>query len=143
MRLADAGRPEQQQRLAVRHPAAGGKLADLPGIERGLGGEVEAVQLAHRREMRDLARHLDATLVPAGDLALAQERQRLAQGQLLARRFVQQVVELVADRGQLQPGQPAGQRWPVRARITSLPRSPARTPPADAAARWWHGFGRR
>ena len=38
MRFADAGWSQQQQGLAMRHPAASGELADLPRIERGLGG---------------------------------------------------------------------------------------------------------
>src|SRR6516225_7021388 len=66
----------------MRHPAAGGELADLPRIERGLGGKVEAVEVAYHREVGDLARHLDEPLVLAGDLALDQKGQRLAQGQL-------------------------------------------------------------
>lgn len=39
MGLADPGRPQQQQRFAMRHPATGGELADLSRIERGLGGK--------------------------------------------------------------------------------------------------------
>ena len=45
MGLADAGRPQQQQRVAVSHPTAGGELTDLRLVERGLGGEVEAVEI--------------------------------------------------------------------------------------------------
>jgi hypothetical protein len=104
MRLADPRWPQQQQRLAMRHPAASGELANLPRIERGLGGEVETVEIAHRREVGNLARHLDAPLVLAGDLALDQKRQRLAQAQLALGGLVQQTVKLVADRSQLQPG---------------------------------------
>jgi hypothetical protein len=59
--------------------------------------------------MGDLDRHLDAPLVLAGDLALDQEREPLAQGQLALGGLVQQAVELVADCGQLQPGQGLGQ----------------------------------
>ena len=50
MRLADARRTEQQQRVAVGDEASGGELADLRLVERGLGGEVEAGQVAHERE---------------------------------------------------------------------------------------------
>src|SRR5271166_1497367 len=59
------------------------------------------------RKVGDLARHLDAPLVLARDLALDQEGERLAQGHFAARRLVNQIVELVADRGELEPGQPA------------------------------------
>lgn len=70
------------------HPTARSELADLPRIERGLGSEVKAVEVAHRREVGNLARHLDAPLVLARDLALDQEGQRLAQGQLALGRLV-------------------------------------------------------
>ena len=86
MRLADAGRPEQQQRIAVGHPAAGRQLADLRGIERGLGIEVEAVERRTVRELGDAQAHLDAPLLAMRDLRLAQQRQRFAQGQVAARR---------------------------------------------------------
>ena len=99
----------------MRHPAAGGQLTHLLLVDRRLRREVEAIQLAHRREVRDLAGHLDPPLIAACDLALAQQGQRLAQGQFAPRRLVQQAVQLVADRGQVQPGQPAVQRGLVRA----------------------------
>jgi hypothetical protein len=60
----------------------GRDLAHLLLVERGLGGEVEAVKIAHEREARQANAHLDAALVFAGDLALAEQRQRLANGQL-------------------------------------------------------------
>jgi hypothetical protein len=54
-----------------------------------LGGEVETVEIAHCREVGDLARHFDAPLVLAGDLPLDQKGQRLAQAQLALGGFVQ------------------------------------------------------
>jgi len=71
MRLADSGRPEQEKRVAVGDPAAGGKLAELLLVERGLGGEVEAVEIAQGGEVGDLGRHGDAALVAPAQLALA------------------------------------------------------------------------
>jgi hypothetical protein len=53
----------------------------------------------------ELQRHLDAAMILAGDLALAQHRQRLARRQIRARRLVEEIVELVADAGELQPRQ--------------------------------------
>jgi len=50
--LADAGRAQQQHRLAVGDKAPGGEFADLLLVERGLGGEVEAVEIADEREAR-------------------------------------------------------------------------------------------
>lgn len=83
------------------------KLADLVRIDAGLGIEVEAVDFACVREVRDLHRHLDPALVLARDLPFAQERQRFAQRQVLARLLVEQTVELVADGGEREPGRSA------------------------------------
>src|SRR5918996_909469 len=103
--LADARRPEQQQRLAVGDEPAGCEIADLLRVERGLGFEVEAGEVPHVRELRDRHRHLDPALVLAGDLPLAEQGERLAQGQLALRGLVEQAVELIADRRQLEPGE--------------------------------------
>ena len=78
MRLARARRAEEQNRVAMGDPAAGRQLPDLPLIQRWLRLEVEAVQLAHEGELRQLARHGDAPLVAPRDLARHQEGQRLA-----------------------------------------------------------------
>jgi hypothetical protein len=52
-------------------------------------------------ETRELHGHLDAPLVFAGDLALAEQYQRLAQAQLLSAGLFQQTVKLIANAGQL------------------------------------------
>jgi hypothetical protein len=62
MGLADTRRPQQEQRLAMGHPAAGGQVADVAGIEGRLGREVEAAQVAMGGEVGDLAGHLDPAL---------------------------------------------------------------------------------
>ena len=105
VRLADARRTEQQQRIAVGDEAAGGEVADLRAVKRGLGGEVEAGNVPHERELRQTEAHVDAALILPGDLALAEERQRIAQGQLRAHGFVEEAAELIAHRRQLQPRQ--------------------------------------
>ena len=51
-----------------------------------------------------------------GDLAPGEERQRFAQAHLRARRLVAKRVELVADRGQLQPVQHREQRLMIDGR---------------------------
>ncbi len=94
----------------MRDPAAGGQFADLPRVERGLGGEVEALEVARAGKMRDLAGHGDAPLVLAGDLSLDQKAEGLAQRHLAPCGFVEQGVELVADRGEFEPRQPARER---------------------------------
>jgi hypothetical protein len=58
MRLADAGRPQQQHRLGIGDEAPGGDLADLLFVDRGLGGEVEAVEIADEGEARGSIRIL-------------------------------------------------------------------------------------
>jgi len=83
LRLADAGWPQQQQGFAMRYPAAPGELADLPRIERRLGGKVEAVEVAHRGEVGDLPAISTRHSSLRRDLALEQKKgQRLAEGQL-------------------------------------------------------------
>jgi hypothetical protein len=61
----------------------------------------------------DLQRHRDPPLVLARHLALAEEGDGLAQGQVAPRRLVEQGVEPVADRRQLQPGQHGEKRLVV------------------------------
>ena len=83
LRLADAGWPQQQQGFAMRYPAAPGEFADLPRIERRLGGKVEAVEVAHRGEVGDLPAISTRHSSLRRDLALEQKKgQRLAEGQL-------------------------------------------------------------
>ncbi len=53
MTLPHPGRPLNQQGVAVGDPAAGREIAHLLGVERGLGGEVEALQRAHAGELGD------------------------------------------------------------------------------------------
>jgi len=51
MGFPDAGRPQQEQAVAVTDPAAQRQLAQLVGIERRLRLEIEAVQGAGEREL--------------------------------------------------------------------------------------------
>ena len=63
--------------------------------------------------MGDLGRHLDPPFVAPADLALDEEGHGVAQAQLALGGFVEQAVELIADGGQLQPGQHVGERLAV------------------------------
>ena len=92
MGLADPGRPEQEEGVAVGHPAPGGQFPDLTGVERGLGGEVEVLQAAQVRKVGDAAAHVDALLLLVGDLGLAPVDQDLASGQLAPGGLVEEVV---------------------------------------------------
>ena len=110
MRLANAGRPEQQHILAVGDPARRGEVSDLFGIDRGLRLEVEAGEFLHRREVRKLQGHLDAPVVLPRDLALAQQDECLACRQVRPRGFVEQAVELITDATELETHQ-HGVEW--------------------------------
>jgi hypothetical protein len=99
--LADARRPEQQHVLAVGDPARRRQVADLLGIDRGLCLEVKARKLLQSREVGELQSHVDAPVILAGDLALAQHDQRFPRRQVGARRLVEQAVELIADAREL------------------------------------------
>ena len=105
MRLAHAWRTQKQHGLAVGDEAAGGDLADLSLVDRGLGGEVEAGEVPHRGKAREPEGHVDAALVAPGDLALAEHGERLPDRQFAPSGFIDQAVELITQRRQLQPAQ--------------------------------------
>lgn len=111
--LADSRRAEQQQRITVADPTAGGQLAHQLRVQRGLRRELEALERSYERKLGDRARHLDATLVLARDLRFAQQLHRVEQRELAPRGRVQQVIELIADRGQLQARQHARERFQI------------------------------
>jgi hypothetical protein len=56
MRLAHARRAQQQEVLAVGDPAALGQVAHLLGVHGRLRLEVEAGEVLHYREVRELER---------------------------------------------------------------------------------------
>src|SRR4051794_22178291 len=103
--LANPRRAEEQKCLAVGDKASRGELADLALVDRGLGREVEAGEVAHEREPGEPDAHLDTPLVLAGDLALAEHPERLSDRQLAATRLVHQAIELIADGRQLEAGE--------------------------------------
>jgi hypothetical protein len=70
--------------IAVDHEPAGREIADLLRVERGLG-LVEPGEVAHEGELGEPEGHLDPALVLAGNLALAEQGERLAQRQLALR----------------------------------------------------------
>jgi hypothetical protein len=82
-----------------------GQVADLVRIDRRLCFEVEARKLLHGREVCKLPRHLDAAVILALILLCKSEIARLTRRQVRARRLIEQVVELVADAGELQSRQ--------------------------------------
>jgi hypothetical protein len=102
MRLADPRWPQRDTASAMAMKPRR-DLADLLFVDRGLGGKVEAVEISDKWEARQPDAHLDAPLFLAPDLALAEQRQRLTNGQLASAGFIDQAVELIADRRQLEP----------------------------------------
>src|SRR5437763_1100955 len=70
MGFADTGRSQEEHVLPVSDPATSGEVTNLFGIDGWLRSKVEACQLAHTREVRELQRHFDAALVLPCDLAL-------------------------------------------------------------------------
>src|SRR5262249_47073294 len=63
----------------------------------------------------DLGRHGDAPLVAPVELALAQQGDGVAQAELTPDSLVEETIELIADGGQMQPGQHVADRFGVAA----------------------------
>ncbi|EPX76414.1 DNA helicase IV [Salipiger mucosus DSM 16094] len=103
--LAHPGRPKQEHGLAVRYEAPGGQVANLSLVDRRLGLKVEAGEIPHEGEAGQAEAHLDPPLILAGYLPLAEQRQSLSDRHLTTPGLVEEPVELVADRGQLEPCQ--------------------------------------
>src|SRR5882724_6970499 len=146
--LADTGRLQQQHHLGIGDKAPSGDLADLPLVDRGLGGKVKAIEIAHEREAGEPDAHRDAALVLAGDLTLAEQRQRLADRQFAPRRLVDQTVELITDRRQLEPVQHLDQmivvhhqRPPTSRSYSSSGRSSSGEAMVSAACASWADSG--
>jgi hypothetical protein len=68
VRLAHTGRAQQHHVVAIGHPAAGGQIADLGRIDRGLGLELEFLQCAHKGEVGNGHRHRQPPLFLAGHI---------------------------------------------------------------------------
>jgi hypothetical protein len=82
-------------------------------------------------------RHLDATVILALDLTLAQKDQRLTRRQVRARRLVEQVVELIANAGELH----VAPTWRLADRlVVRLLSSPV---PSEAPSNRCFMFGKR
>jgi hypothetical protein len=77
----------------------------------------------HERELGDAHAHLDPSLLPSGDLGIAQQGQCLPQTELSPRGIVQQRVQPVPDRRQLEAAQ----------HIRQHVRSAHQRPPATAS----------
>jgi hypothetical protein len=67
VRLAHAGRAEQDDVLAVRDEPAGGQVLDPLAVDRGLEGEVEVLDRLDERELGHRGAHGDVLLLLGGD----------------------------------------------------------------------------
>jgi hypothetical protein len=76
--LPTPGGPRNSTFSPLANPPPGGQIADLLGIDGGFGGEILG-----------------------GDLAFAQEVQPLANGHVALGGMVEEVVDLIADAGEL------------------------------------------
>jgi superfamily II DNA or RNA helicase len=137
--LAHARRSQQQQGVAIGHPAAGRQLTDLGRIDRRLGLEIERLQRAHIREASQPQRHLHPQLVLAGHLGRAQPGQGLPQVHLPSGRLLQQRIKAITDRRQPQAGEHGLQllgrhRWCTRCgSVARVGGTHAATSPATSA----------
>src|SRR5690606_23329018 len=113
MGLAHSGWAEQQERIPIADPAAGSELLDELGIEGWLGVELEALERAHEGELGDGTRHLDAPLVLARDLGLAEELHGVEQRELAPASGIQEAVELIADGGEFEAREHARERFEI------------------------------
>jgi len=84
VRLADAGRPEQQHVFCLRDEVARGELAYEPRIERGLELEVELLEGLHDGEVGDLDPHRQAALLLGIELFAQDSVEEVEIGRLLA-----------------------------------------------------------
>src|SRR5438874_1760255 len=103
VRLADAGRPEEERILGAGDEAAGGQLAHELGVDGGLKLEVEVLQGFHRREVRDLDPHLDPAALLGGHLIAQQLVEEIDVRRLHPRRFAQRRIEAIGERAEAQP----------------------------------------
>ena len=103
MRLADAGRPEQAEILAVLQEVAGAEGLHLLLVEPGLVAEVEALETFHEGEAGQMGAHGDVLGGLGGDLLAEDEVQEVGEGDLLGGGLLEQGFETLAALEQAQP----------------------------------------
>src|SRR5579859_6844548 len=110
MGFPDAWWAKQQNGFSIADEPARGEFPDLFLVDRRLRREVEAFQVPDEWEPGEPDAHLDPPLILARNLALAEQRHSLPDGELAAGGFVDQAVELVADRGEFETCQHGNER---------------------------------
>ena len=76
-------------------------LTDLLFVEPRIGGQVDAVEITHKRKARQPDAHLDTALIPASDLVFSEHERHLANVTSRRPRLIDQAAELIVDRGRL------------------------------------------
>src|SRR5882672_7782947 len=113
--LAYAGWAEDDDVLAVADEVAAGELLELLPVDRGLVGEVEAIQRLDEREARHGGSHRYVLRRLAGHFLREDALEELGVRQLLARGLLQQRFEPLRALEQLQPVQVFLQPFQLRA----------------------------
>src|SRR4029453_12840022 len=103
VRLAHAGRPEDQDILRLRQKAAGPQLANQALVDRRLKLEIEVVEGLDRREVRDLQTHGDAGALLRVDLLAQEPSQEATTRGLGPRGVIQHTVEALRHVAEPQP----------------------------------------
>jgi hypothetical protein len=97
MGLADTGRTEEDDVLAVGDIPALGKLLDPLLVDRGLEGEVERLERLDVRELRERRAERDVLLLLRGDLLRQYLVQEVGVGDVVLGRFLESCLDPVVD----------------------------------------------
>ena len=133
MRLADAGRAEEDDVLPALHEAEFVERVDLFALDRRLEGEVEVRQGLHARQPAGAHGRLEAATVAQRDLGGQEPLDGLGRGRAAALDPGEHAVQRLERAGHLQVGELGRDPLPAR-------RPPHRTPPATRA---YSASGRR
>lgn len=109
MRLADAGRAEEDHILGALDEAELVQTLDLLAPQRRLKGEVEVVQLLHRRQPTRAHRRLQPAIVPELDLRRQQLLDGLGRAERAAIHALENRIERFQGARQAQVGQHVAQ----------------------------------
>src|SRR5262249_3078812 len=109
MRLADAGRAEEDDVLGALDEAQAGQLAELLAVDRGLKVEIKLVERLDPRQPGQLEPALDAALVPAAPLGLQGLGEEALVVEVALGRVLAHAVELGQQVLHLHPLEEAGQ----------------------------------
>src|SRR5215831_10899609 len=134
MRLADAGRAEQDDVLGALDEAETSQLADLLAIDRRLKVEIELLQALHPGEPGELEAALHPALVPAAPLGLEGLGEKALVVEIALGRVLADPIELVEEVLHLHALEEAGQLHVVTSSYTARGRRSTVRVSAQSAA---------